>query len=204
LLEPYTARGKVTQKLFDAGSSFFIRTIGRFTGIEVLQELAELLSGFTAMFEGFRQRARAVRMLLGDEGTTFVIVSAPRPDQIADARGFYDRLVADEIQVGAIVLNRARIDPFGGEEIPSPDVFAELLTEAGGSSDLLRRLMETAAQARAIAQHEASAARELAAAAGAVPVVTIPELPRDVHDLLSLRDLGAHLFRRDAIVPPSV
>ena len=44
LLEPYSARGRVTVRLFDAGSSLFIRTLGRFTGVETLQELAELLS----------------------------------------------------------------------------------------------------------------------------------------------------------------
>ena len=64
-LEPYAARGgKVANRLIDAGSSFFVKTIGRFTGTEAIQELAELLTYFQGMFEGFRQRAQAVETIM--------------------------------------------------------------------------------------------------------------------------------------------
>ena len=194
LLEPYSARKRVTQKLFDAGSTFFIRTIGRFTGIETLQSLAEMLSGFAGMFEGFRTRARAVRAILGDDATRFVVVSAPRPGPIADARAFAERLIGDEIHVGAIVLNRATVDPFDhGEPLDLAGV-ESALDRCSGNAALAEPLVAEAHRAGGAAAAERGHAETLASEFNDIPVVTLPELSRDVHDLTSLETLRGYLF----------
>ncbi|MCK6550549.1 AAA family ATPase, partial [Myxococcota bacterium] len=142
LLEPYTARGRITQKLFDSGSSFFIRTISRFTGAELIDDLAELLSGFQGMFEGFRDRAKAVRTILEAKDTTFVVVGTARPSAAVDVKAFRDRLVDRGINVGAVVLNRATGDTFHGAE-PAPDaVLDAAVAAAGGPPELAARLRD--------------------------------------------------------------
>jgi anion-transporting ArsA/GET3 family ATPase len=193
LVEPYKERGRITQKLFDAGSSFFIRTISRFTGTELLDELAELLVGFQGMYEGFRQRARATREILEAEDTKFLVVSKPEERGTEDAASFRDRLVERGCRVGGIVLNRATFDPFAGRE-PEPAAFERELTTQGGTTELARRLIEVADAARKTAVRHAIAARSLRERVEGIPVTLVPELPRDVHDLVGLDALRAHMF----------
>lgn len=193
LLEPYQARGRITSKLFDAGSSFFIRTISRFTGAELIEDLAELLSGFQGMFDGFRERAKAVRAILEGKDTTFVVVAAPRGSSLREARAFRDRLVERKIHVGAMVLNRATVDPFSGMPPFGEGVLAEEVARAGGSPELEKKLRDTALAASERARHEAQSVSRLRADTG-IPVAVAPELPRDIHDLMGLEALRRHLF----------
>jgi anion-transporting ArsA/GET3 family ATPase len=192
LLEPYQERRRVSQKLFDAGSTFFIRTIGRFTGIETLQDLAEMLAGFSGMYDGFRQRARAVASILADEGTGFLVVSAPRPGPMRDAEQFHARLVDEKVRVLGHVLNRATSDPFA-EGAGDEAGLSVAVREVGGPEDLAGRLIGAAREAHERAELEGAAQRDLGARLG-VPVWRAPELDRDVHDLSSLDALRRHLF----------
>jgi len=193
LLEPYSKKAKVTKKLFGAGSSFFIRTIGRLTGAETLQELAELLSCFNGMYEGFRERARAVGELLADDGTQFVVVSSPRPGPVADARSFHKRLRADGISVGGIVLNRAAVDPFVWRD-PAPDDLRAAVKAAGGADELAERLIRAAEVDHDEALSERATADKVRRDIPDVPVSVVPELSRDVHDIQSLDTLRQCLF----------
>ncbi|MEO1335806.1 MAG: ArsA-related P-loop ATPase, partial [Myxococcota bacterium] len=106
LVEPYQNQGRLSRRLFDAGSTFFIRTISKFIGTEMLEDLAELLVGFQGMFEGFQARAATVSGLLSAEDTVFVVVTAPSAVGVADAEAFVSRLEAREHRVGAVILNR--------------------------------------------------------------------------------------------------
>lgn len=194
LLEPYTSRKRFSTKIFDAGSSFFLRTISRFTGAELLQELAELLAGFSGMFDGFKERAKAVSAILGADDTSFFVISTPGAAGAEAARQFSRRLAEHEIHVGAAVLNRATIDPFLGEAVPSPAALEAAVRAAGGTDDLARRLYDEAERARVVAAaHRESAASLVGDVPG--PVLLVPQLGRDVHDLVGLHQLRNHLFR---------
>ena len=193
LLEPYTTKGRVTKKLFGSGSSFFIRTIGKLTGVELLQELAELLSCFNGMYEGFRDRARSVRSILADERTRFVVVSTPRPGPVADARSFHHRLVKDHIGVGGIVLNRAVVDPFH-QQVGLPSALRAAVQAAGGTAALSERLIHAADAAHEEALAERAIAAAVARDIPGTPVSVVPELSHDVHDITSLHQLRRCLF----------
>jgi anion-transporting ArsA/GET3 family ATPase len=171
-----------------------LRTIGRFTGVETLEGLAELLSCFQGMYEGFRDRAKAVRLILGDPKTSFVVVGAPRPSAITDARGFYRRLREEKITVGAFLLNRATVDPFLGGPIADSTPLKEAVRRASGSPALGERLIAVAEEASRAAQSEQVAVEQLRRTVPGIPVVVVPELSTDVHDLSGLDALRQHLF----------
>ena len=195
LLEPYQNHGRLSRKLFDAGSSFFIRTIARFVGTEMLEDLAELLIGFQGMFDGFQDRAKAVSELLADERTAFVVVSTPSAVGVQDAEAFVSRLQARSLGVGGVVLNRATVDPWPVGPAVDRAAVESLIRAQSGPPDLAGRLYEAAALDHARAHTEAEAAKTLAAGHPEVAVVLSPELPQDVHDLKGLSLL------RDALVP---
>lgn len=212
LLEPYRGRKRLSRRVFDTGSSVFVRTVARLTGVELLEELAELLGAFSAMFDGFRERARTVKALLAREDTQFLVVGSPSRVGLADVRGFVERLDERQVHVGAVIVNRCAVDPFETRS-EAPQVLRAAIAAAGGPEDLALRLEENAREAAARARLDHEGAVELASelggkgarseaggppngAAPARPVLRVPELRRDVHDLESLEHLRSYLFER--------
>lgn len=205
LLEPYTATGRITHKLFDAGSSFFIRTIARFTGTELIEGLAELLSSFQGMFEGFRERAKAVRAILESPDTTFLVIGTPREPASTEAQAFRARLVERKIDVGAMVLNRATVNVFDGAPAATRAELERTVVLEGGRADFAARLAGAAETASRAAKEELELAEGVRRAIPGTTVVMVPELPRDIHDLLGLEALRGYLFDTagSAQVPPT-
>ena len=195
LLEPYKSQGRLSRRIFDAGSTFFIRTISKFIGTEMLEDLAELLVGFQGMFDGFRERAKVVARLLGAPDTAFVVVSTPSPIGVQDADAFVSRLRDRDLRVGAVVLNRGTNDPWpNGRPRIDLDELRDTIAQRGGSEALATRLFAAAASDHERAQTEQKAATDLAASFPRAPVVIVPELSQDVHDLRGLSEI------RDALV----
>ncbi|MEO1228328.1 MAG: ArsA-related P-loop ATPase [Myxococcota bacterium] len=193
LLEPSKGGRGLSRRMFGAGSSLFIKTIARFTGIELLEELAELLGAFSSMFDGFRERARAVKSLLAEPETRFCVVGHPSSVGLVDARSFVERLDERDVHLAAMVLNRATVDPYS-EGSADPEGLRRAVASVGGSRSLAERLEAVAEDAARIAREERAGARALAEDFARRPVVVVPELPRDVHDLESLEQLRRHLF----------
>ena len=193
LLEPYQNQGRLSRRLFDAGSSFFIRAISRFIGTEMLEDLAELLVGFQGMFDGFRDRAKVVSTLLAAEDTAFIVVSTPSPTGVEGADEFVRRLVNRSMRVGAVVLNRATIDPWRDGSAPDLQALEAAVSAVKGPPSIAPRLYAAAEGDHLRAREEAQAARQLADNAG-LSVVLVPEMSEDVHDLKGLSQL------RDALV----
>lgn len=192
LIEPFLQRTRSAGRLLDVGGSIVIRTLGRFTGVETLEELAELLVCFQGMFDGFRERARSVKKILADDGTAFLIVTSPQPGPLAVAKKFEKRLAEENIRVGAFVLNRTAIDPFG-ELAPDAVSLEAKVLDLGGSTNLFQRIERVAREARAAAQAQAAAADSLEHATG-IRVVRVPELESDVHELRALGRVGESLL----------
>ncbi len=193
LTEPYQQRGRLTQRLFDAGSSFFVRTISRFTGAELLDELAELLTCFQGMFEGFKERARATREILEAEDTRFLIVGTPDAQGSENAKVFCHRLQERNIHVGGVILNRALQSSLGDTGSLLEEIEPAVIT-AGGDRALAQRMLEITLHTRATAAIHRAQLESLREALKGIPVAMVPQLRRDVHDLEGLDRLTRSLF----------
>ena len=189
-----------------------LRTISRVAGSEIVEDAIAFFRAFEGMEEGFRQRARRVEELLGEPGTAFVLVVAPREDSIDEARFFARRLAESSIPVSALVVNRlfpnfasARSPPAPAGETsadageptapPSP-------LEAAGAGAATRRRGELVRRgsarrtrssggisrsSRSSPMREERYVGELAEEVAPAPVVRVPFLREDVHDLEGLR-----------------
>lgn len=192
LLEPFETRQRMRlgRRLFDAGSALFVKTIAKLTGRELLDDLAELLSGFQGMFEGFRARAKAVEALLSSPETAFVVVGRPTPQGGEEAAAFVRRLQEVGIRPKAVVMNRAIYNPFEGAPDPEP---IERFCAARGQEVLAVRLLE---EARVVSETDARERQLCQRLSETVEVVLrVPELSGDVHDLLGLETLRMSLFK---------
>jgi anion-transporting ArsA/GET3 family ATPase len=157
-----------------------LRAIGKVIGTEVLSDAVAFFQAFSGMETGFRRRADEVIDLLHDKRTRFVLVASPRLDTIDEARYFADRLHDKQLEVAAVIVNRATPDfgPPSGRRPRAADKLA-----------LFDNLAEL--HSLSLAEHEQVA--PLVEATGREPA-WVPLLPSDVHDLDSLDEIRALLF----------
>jgi anion-transporting ArsA/GET3 family ATPase len=162
-----------------------LRTISKVAGAEIVQDAVAFFQAFEGMEEGFRTRAGAVRELLADPLTAYVLVTSPRPDAIAEASFFAQRLAERDVVPAALVVNR--IHPRFGP----PGQVAEPASGAGGA---LAALEENLAELDALAEREEHSFAGLTAQVAPAPVGRIPLFGHDVHELSSLQRAADHLF----------
>ncbi len=175
--------------------------LARFTGAQVLEELAELMGSFQSMYDGFKERAAAVRRLLAQPEVGFVVVSSASARSVDEALSFRDRLRHEGMPVAAVVANRvtpALWSPARGAEQPHPlpggDALSAALAAKGltGAGDLGERLARTLAENELQARIDAGEAERFFGGDPAAHL-TLLRLERDVHDLPGLAQLAARL-----------
>ena len=175
-----------------------LRTISKVAGSEIVEDAMAFFRAFEGMEEGFRERARRVEDLLANPGTAFVLVVAPREDSIDEARYFTQRLAEGSIPVSALIVNRL-FSNFGPDQPstdgPSPvrspaDVRDSPVPDPLAYSELRRNLEEFLV----VATREERYVAELAGEVAPAPVVRVPFLSEDVHDVEGLRAVARYLL----------
>jgi anion-transporting ArsA/GET3 family ATPase len=162
-----------------------LRTLSKVVGGAVIADVIAFFQAFDGMEAGFGERANLVLALLTSPETAYVVVSAPRQDRIEEAAWLSSRLAERKIAPAALVVNRAH---------PTFDVSAvDARAEADRTADPqwinLAELAEIAASEELLIE-------PLAASVSPAPVVRVPLLVRDVHDLRGLDDVAGHLVAR--------
>jgi anion-transporting ArsA/GET3 family ATPase len=152
-----------------------LRTVSRVAGAEIVEDAIAFFRAFDGMEEGFRARAEHVRALLGQPSTGFVLVSSARPDTVAEAGWFADKLDELGLSVQGLVVNR--VHPRFVSPAPLPDA-------PPGSA--LAVLEDNLAAYRSVSDREERAFEELAARLAPAPVARVPLLAVDVHDVAGL------------------
>jgi anion-transporting ArsA/GET3 family ATPase len=167
--------------------------VGRLVGAEVLADTVEFLAAFEGMYDGFKRRAAAVLELMRSPDCAFVVVTAPTPGSLEEAGFFVDRLRTGEMRAQAVVANRwhptVGVLPQGTEEVIGQlsNGTVEQRAVAAMLANRARR------EPRDLAEGEAMA--DFAQAHTGVPMVAVPELAGDVHDVSGLRRVAAYLGR---------
>ena len=167
----------------------FFRSVGKVVGGDVIADAIGFFAAFEGMEDGFRHRARDVEALLASPETSFVLVTAPKPETIAETSFFASRLTELHITVRAVIVNR--IHPIFGETSA-----AEAAARAAELGDTpLGHLFHCLAQLNAIAESDLCQLGGLDDDTGGAPVITVPLQPYEVHDLDTLTDLAQYLYR---------
>ena len=186
-------------KAVNLAAQTFLRTVSRVVGAEVVQDAIGFFAAFDGMEKGFRERAASVVELLSDDTTAFVLVTAPRRDVVEEATYFADKLADADIAVRALIVNRVH-PRFSDDSLAVLRRRAEAL--AGTSLEPFARNL---ADFSAVAATEEAHLEGLTGRLGRAPVVRVPFLDSDIHDLAGLDRIAAHLFpdaaeraRRDA------
>jgi len=198
MLSPALKAGKMGLKMFQLTSGYFVKTLSRFTGMEVLQELAEFLITLAPMYDVFKQRAGQVKEMLASPRSAFVLVTAPSALTVDEAIYFHTLLQQDGMHIGAVVANRMHQVRVRWADTRPDHLSALAATLAGAPADFTLsprdRLEKALADAEMLANLDADEVARLAKACAPTPVVRVPRFDSDVYDVASLNELGKHLF----------
>jgi len=186
-LQALTGPGMLGLKVIGRGSGMVFSVLQRATGLDLLEDLSAFFSSFGSMTEGFRERAEKVNALLADSRSAFVLVTSPRADAVEEAGWFHHRLLDAGLPFAGVVANRVR--PAVPKGAPSAEL-AELLGDPG----LARKVLRTFEEDRRLAAKDRRNLADLRKRLGRKPMIEIPHLDDDVHDLAGLARMDEYLF----------
>jgi anion-transporting ArsA/GET3 family ATPase len=187
-LQLFTTPGRLGLKVLGRGSGVVLSVMRRATGIDMLEDLSEFFRSFGGMAEGFRERAERVNDLLGDRRTAFVLVTSPRRDAIDEASFFHHRLLDAGLPFAGVVANRVHVLATA-DGAPDPAELERLLGDS-----LARRVGRTYEEESRLAARDRENLDLLRGRLGRKPMIEIPHLDDDVHDIAGLRRMDEHLF----------
>ncbi len=192
-VEAFETSGKFSLNLLAKSAEVVLKAMGRITGGGFLEAMAEFIAQLNELFGGFKQRAQMVQRALRSKDVAFVLVTSPAPMSLREVVYFAERLEEHEMPLGAFVVNRLHVVPPGPNriakepEIEKAVVKARVMLEDEGP----KRLSRAHKEAFLLAQLDERHLRALGdVTKSGAPVVRVPELASDVHDVKLLAEIG--------------
>jgi anion-transporting ArsA/GET3 family ATPase len=182
-LQFFLAPSRTGLKLFSRGTGLLFSVLKRITGVDLLQDLSDFFASFGDMAQGFRERAKAVKELLADDRTTFLLVTSPAHEAVEEAKFFRDRIQEAGMPFGGVIVNRMHVEEEGqAEDLSSLD------------PGLAEKVAQNFADFHALAERDRRNVEELTADMGERPLIVVPYLDDDIHDLDGIEAINSHLF----------
>lgn len=183
-------------RLVGRGTGLVFGLLGRVTGAELLRDLSDFFRLLGSLLAGFRARAEQVEALLRAPDTAFLLVTSPEREPIDEALYFQRRLSAAGMTLGGAIVNRLHVDELADDDDDALEHLpARLEREAGVSPALAKQVAAAFADEHALARRDATNVAHLRERLGArVPLLHVPLLDGDVHDLAGLVRLDRYLF----------
>src|SRR4051794_11518885 len=188
-LRVFLAPTGLAAKVVGRSTGVVFGVLKRLTGVDLLQDLGVFFRALGGLIEGFKERAEGVKALLGDPGTTFLIVTSPEREPVEEAIFFRGKLADHDMPFGGLVVNRAH-----ALDGTAPDDADAAALEAALGARLAAKVVRAYGEARTLAQRDAAAIERLRAETGDTDPVVVPQLAGDVHDIDGLVAVHGHLF----------
>jgi anion-transporting ArsA/GET3 family ATPase len=188
-------------KAFIRPTGFGMRVIGRgampllaglrrVTGVDLLADLSTFFQLLGDMTEDFSRRAARVEQMLRADTTAFVLVTSAERESIDEAIWFRRTLERGGLPCAGVVVNRFHHDMIGDRE---PDDLDEAL--AGTiAPELVPVVAQNFRDYHVLARRDEHNIVRLESALDGRPLLLVPHLDDDVHDLDGLARVQRYLF----------
>jgi anion-transporting ArsA/GET3 family ATPase len=151
-----------------------------------MDDIAVFFRSLSGLVDGFKERAAGVKALLADDATTFLIVTSPEREPVAEAIFFRGKLREARMAFGGLVVNRVNV----ADDVDPAGVQAQLCA-AGLDDALAAKVAQSAADQQRLAARDAQQIERLKAELDEPDPIVVPRLDGEVQDvdgLLALRD----------------
>lgn len=177
-------------RVLGRGASPLLAALRRVTGVDLLTDLGTFFQLLGDMTKDFRVRAEKVEELLRASTTAFLLVTSPERETIDEAIWFHRTLERGGLPFAGVVVNRVHHDLLAGSE--PGDVGAALRRSL--PAPLAARVAENFLDYHVLARRDDRNISRLAEALDDEPVLLVPRLDDDVHDMEGLLRMHRYLF----------
>lgn len=188
-----TAPTRGALRAVNVAAQAFLRSTSKVVGGEPVKDALAFFQAFEGMEQGFIERARHTQALLDSEQTAFVLVASPRGDTVNEATFFARKLAESHLKVKAVIVNRMH-PRFGSGQPTAARARAETLAARGPAGTALANHYANLADFQQVAVREEEHLEELVRSVTGAPIVRVPFLRSDVHDLDGMSQVARHLF----------
>ncbi|MDQ6835307.1 MAG: AAA family ATPase [Actinomycetota bacterium] len=184
----------VGMRVLGRGAAPFLGAMRKVTGMDLLTDLSTFFSLLGDMTDDFGERAAQVEKLLRAPTTAFVLVTSAQQAAIEEAIWFRRTLSESGLPFAGVIVNRVHHDLLGEAE---PDVRGALDKLTGLDHDLAQRVAANFAQYHLLARRDRRGVQRLRDELGDYPLLLVPYLDDDIHDVEGLLRLHRFLFASD-------
>jgi anion-transporting ArsA/GET3 family ATPase len=177
-------------RILGRGATPLLGALRRVTGMDLLSDLATFFTLLGDMTEDFRARAVQVERMLHAPTSAFLLVTSAQTEPVEEAIWFGQTLRHGGLPFAGVIVNRVHHDVLGDVE---PHQVQSALGEALGAN-LAARMTENLSDYHALAQRDERNIARLARELGDPPLLLVPQLDDDVHDLEGLQRIRHYLF----------
>src|ERR671916_715444 len=170
----------IAARVMGAGTGVVFSILRKLTGVNLLDDVAVLFRAMGGLIDGFRERAAAVKALLADPATTFLIVASPEREPVAEAIFFRQKLREARMPFGGLIVNRVAL--LGEDEHADPAAVHATLRGALGDA-LAAKVAQSAEDLQVLAQRNGEAIERLKTALAEPDPIVVPRLDGEVQDV---------------------
>jgi anion-transporting ArsA/GET3 family ATPase len=181
-------------RMLGRGAAPVLGAMRKVTGVDLLGDLSTFFQLLGDMTADFSLRAARVDELLKAPSTAFLLVTSAQQDAIEEAIWFRQTLEQSGLPFAGVVVNRVHHDLLGESE---PADVADVLRKAL-RPELARRVAENFSDYHVLARRDAHNTARLAGQLDGRPLLLVPQLDDDVHDVEGLLRMHRYLFASQA------
>ena len=180
-------------RIVGRGAAPVLAALRRVTGVDLLADLSTFFALLGDMTEDFSRRASAVEKMLRAPETAFLLVTTSERGSIDEAIWFRRTLEESGLPFAGVVVNRVHHDMLGDAE---PNHLDAALRDTIGP-ELARAVAENFDDYHVLARRDKHNIERLEAELDESPLLLVPHLDDDVHDVEGLARVQRYLFSSD-------
>ncbi len=180
-------------RVLGRGAQPLLHALRRVTGVDLIADLSTFFGLLGDMTEDFSRRAADVEKLLKAPTTAFVLVTSAQRVPIDEAIWFRRTLEQSGLPFAGVVVNRVHHDMLGDSE---PDDLSEALSQTI-EPELARAVAQNFHDYHVLARRDRHNIARLRSELDGRPLLLVPQLDDDVHDLEGLARVRRYLFASD-------
>jgi anion-transporting ArsA/GET3 family ATPase len=180
----------IGMRVLGRGTGAFLGALRRITGIDLLADLSTFFQLLGDMTEDFSVRAAQVERMLKAPSSAFLLITSAQREAIEEAIWFRRTLVQSGLPFAGVVVNRVHHDVLGDSD--PADLDTALSDEL--APDLAARVAENFRDYHVLARRDEQNIARLKPELDGRPLLLVPHLDDDVHDIEGLLRVHRYLF----------